>query len=164
GMTGGRGTRELIFGSITADLMDKLPCTIIAIPYKSRILNIDRVAVASDKKSMVPESQLYVLNFITEAFSAKVDIFHVAKKEATVIAEASEVKESYENLFKYNIHRFFEVKGENLLKEIKKYVEEHQIDLLALLHHRSGNHEHKRSITKQLAFSLNIPLLVIPVK
>jgi len=163
GMIGAGGMREQLYGSITANLIDRPPCALMAIPEHCDILTSKNIAVANDNKSVPNPPELYVLNFISEVFDAKVDILHV-KQNGAASLDKKPVKESFEELFKYNIHRYTELKAENLLHAIKNYTYEHKIDLLAVLHRIKIATDQARSVSKQLAFAIKLPLLIIPIK
>lgn len=163
GMIGASGMREQLYGSLTANLIDKPPCALMAIPEHCDILTSKNIAVANDNKSVPNPPELYVLNFISEAFDAKVDIFHV-EQNASKNGDDKPIKDSFEELFKYNMHSYTEVKGDNLLHAIKLYTHENKIDLLAVLHRVKVATDQARSVSKQLAFAIKLPLLIIPIK
>lgn len=165
GMTRKLGTREMMFGSITAKLIDRPPCAIIAIPANCRVLTLKNIGVAIDNQSVANPPELYVIKYLAEAFKAKMNLFHVIKEKAVVKEDSSEVQESFGTVFRNNIHSYEELEGDNLVQAIKTYTKEHQIDLLVVLHHSIANaHLHKRSVSKQLAFITKLPLLIIPIK
>jgi len=163
GMVGTHGAKEMMFGSITAKLIDRPPCAILAIPEQCVVLTAKHIAVASDNELQPRLSEMYVVNYISEAFDSRVDIFHVLQEEKVPTINEDDVKEHYNELFKYNLHDFFEVEDENLIEAIKSYVDDHKIDLLAVLHKNHDNRPHERSVSKQLAFSTKLPLLIVPI-
>lgn len=163
GMIGTGGIQEQPYGSIAADLIDRPPCALLAIPENCNVLTSHKIAVANDNKSPANLPELYVLNFLSEAYKSEVDIFHVTHNSHGATEEPT-VKASFEELFKYNIHSYTEVKGDNLLHAIKKYTYENKIDLLAVLHRVKASINKARSVSKQLAFAIKLPLLIIPTK
>ncbi|MTI21777.1 universal stress protein [Fulvivirga sp. RKSG066] len=163
----GFGDRDLVIGSVTAAVIDSPPCALVVVPPKSTTLNPKHIAIAADYLAMPQSSELYVINYISEAFNSRVDIFHVDQPELVAVGDDNEskIRKSYDKLFSYNLHTFSQVEGEHLVKTIADYAIGNDIDLLTVLHNTTRHKDsHQRSVSKQLAFLAKSPLLIIPVK
>ena len=159
-MRGASGKHDTLLGSLTVSLIDEPPCTLIGIPRKSKVLTHKAVAFASDFVTSPLKSTLYPLLFICEAFDPKVHVLYV-NKDSSITEEMLE--EKFGDLFPYNLKAFAILKGDKVVPALNTYADEHDIDLLTLLHHTSKNLR-KRSITKQYSFIGKTPLLVTSVQ
>ena len=164
GMKGASGRHESEFGSITAHLIDDPTCSILSVPGDCRILTVKQVAVANDNLTPPDKTELYVLSYLSEAFSPKIHIFNVKKQAVQVEAVASS-QDVFDEIFKYNLHTYYDIDKPNVIGSIRDFIQENSIDLLAVFHRISAQRDpFKRSVSKQLAFSLKLPLLITPIK
>ncbi len=164
GMKGASGKHSMEFGSITAHLIDYPACSILSIPGDCRILTIKQVAVAFDNQNPPDKTELYVLSYISEAFSPKIHIFNVKRQKVTVETAAT-AQDVFDDIFRYNLHIYYDIDKPNIIGSIRDFIRENNIDLLTVFHRISAQRDpFKRSVSKQLAFSLKLPLLITPIK
>ncbi len=164
GMKGISARQEEDFGSITAHFIENQECSLLSVPGDCRILNINQMAVASDYETIPDKAQLYTLAFIAQAFSPKVHIFNVKKQVLATAGNTLELKNSFNEIFKYNLHSFHEIDKPGVIGAIRDFIGNNNIDLLAVLHKTNDQKDPlKRSVSKQLAFVLKIPLLIVPI-
>ncbi|MCG8387201.1 MAG: universal stress protein [Cytophagales bacterium] len=164
GMKGASGQHEMEFGSITAHLIDDPVCSILSVPGDCRILTVKQVAVANDNLTPPDKTELYVLSYLSEAFSPKIHIFNV-KKQAVEVETATSSQDLFDDIFKYNLHTYYDIDKPNVIGSIRDFINENNIDLLVVFHRVSTQKDpFKRSVSKQLVFSLKLPLLITPIK
>lgn len=163
GTAGAKAIRGMVSGSITARLIDILPAPIISVPIGCDTLSPKHISIASDNSSIPHISEMYVLNFLAEAFNSRIDIIHI-NSDPDNIQVSNEIKEAYDNLLEFSPHKYQIIIGENLIKEISDSIIRNNTDLLTVLHRRNRyNVGLERSTSKQLAFKSKIPLLIMPV-
>ncbi|TRX52679.1 universal stress protein [Fulvivirga sp. M361] len=166
GMKGASGLHEIKIGSITAHLITDTSCSIISVPKDCRILTFKEMALAMDSLESPNKSELYVISFLAEVFNPKVHIFTVQEnKKREVKSEDERKKKSvFGDIFKYNTSSFYKINESDIVSSIKDFGDKHNIDLLVVFHRVDKQKDpFKRSISKQLAFSLKLPLLICPV-
>ncbi|MEM7107968.1 MAG: universal stress protein [Bacteroidota bacterium] len=164
GMLGASRRHETHFGSLTTHFIDDPSCSLISMPGDCRILTIKQIALASDYTMMPVESKIYTLSYLAESFSSKLHVFNV-KKSHTEKEGKSSLEQKFKGLFKYNLSSFHAIDAPSVISATRKFIEKNNIDLLAVFHLINAQKDPlKRSVSKQLAFALKIPLLVVPIQ
>ncbi len=165
GMRGVTAHKTVLSGSITASLIER-PCSaLLNVPAKARILDISHIGLASDGTDPDEKAMDFLVDLGHKA-GAKISVFHIHK---TSVHEPESLVETMENKFGSLLGDtytgFSDVDGENVVGSLTSYAQEHNIDLLTVMHHCGGDIRDpmKRSISKQLAFRTKVPLLILPV-
>ncbi|MCA6074080.1 universal stress protein [Fulvivirga sedimenti] len=155
--------KEMLSGSITASLIER-PCSaLLSVPGKSKYLGMTHIGVATDGSEPTSDA-MEVLTDLGQKMESKVSVFHVQKKSVPEIAEV-EMRSKFEGLLGELFTGFEDVDGENIVSALSTYANDHNIDLLTVLHHCGGEVKNplRRSVSKQLAFRTRMPLLILPV-
>lgn len=167
GVKGASGIREAIFGSITTVLMDQMPCAMICVPAKCRVLSFEKMLVAVDFNHHLNPPALYVLSYISEAFSSQIKILNIQHNNDTDDEESKREMLKLKDLFKYSMLDFhsFSADAEKIVRGISNYARDAEIDLITVFHLVSNQGQSfKRSKSKQLALTSQLPLLIIPLE
>ncbi|MEM6524514.1 MAG: universal stress protein [Bacteroidota bacterium] len=164
GMLGGSRRHEANFGSLTTYFINDPKCALISIPGDCRILTIKQIALASDYTMVPVESEIYTLSYIAGSFSSKFHVFTVQKSKSEPEGKLH-IEQNFKNLFRYNLSSFHAIDAPSVISATREFIEKNNIDLLAVFHMINPQKDPvKRSVSKQLAFVLRIPLLVVPIQ
>jgi nucleotide-binding universal stress UspA family protein len=152
GTKGSHNAFEKLMGSVTTQVMMHSPCPVLAVPECAEYKPIKKAAYATDFHLKDPEMVLELLS-ICNALGATVSYVHVEKKPDE---PASKVK---------TIAGFAtvdHVSNASVEEGLNTYIEQNDIDLLALFMPRRGLWERlfHSSFTKKIALHTHLPLLV----
>lgn len=163
GTKGASSLKRVLIGSVTADVVEKSLCPVLAVPEKAVFHGLKKIVYATDYHHSDLEALKTVLE-IAEYFNSAVDIVHVCDGEYTVESERgllnifeSEVRKtvSYPNL-SFNL-----CKGKSIHDKLRKYSRSRTTDMLVMsTRHRTITDKlFNRSMTKKMAYHTSIPLL-----
>lgn len=149
---------EKIVGSVTTNtLMRVKNCPVIAVPLESKWKGIDRIAYATDfnPKDEVAASKL--LDFAV-SLAAHVHFVHVETQAQIGEEDDTILLENYP----FDFTDFAVINSPDLITGFDRYLNEKQIDLLALFipKRRLWEQLFHSSFTKKITFHSKIPLIV----
>lgn len=155
--TGITGIREIIFGSVTAEILENSPCPVFAVPQEARMDGVvDQIAIVSECQ---PE-EVAVLDKVLEIAS-----WFGAQVFCLQVDGPSSNQEAFRGRFDGKNNLSFQSLGlkADMEEDLLKYLEENPVDILAMLTRRRSffqNLFHKGQ-TRKLAFSSNVPVLSV---
>jgi nucleotide-binding universal stress UspA family protein len=155
---------EFLFGSVATDVIRETQMPVIIVPEKYEFREIKKVVFADDHSSDPEISPVF--REILEQFSARVFILHVEKEKEKIIVDHEVALTRIEKYFANTQHIYELIENEELIHGIVKFIEEYQIDMVAMLPHRHNLFERlfKESQTKKMAFHTSVPLFVSPIQ
>jgi nucleotide-binding universal stress UspA family protein len=162
GVTGAGKTAEVL-GSNATSVSKKSHSPVIIVPINTKFKKPEKIALACDYKSTVPDKAINQFRQLVKLFNAKVLIFDVLKKTELVTFEKATAEVNLENSLGDIPHSLYFPSGDDLVQETHNFVERNHVDILAVMPHNYsffGGLFH-RSDTKKLALHTNIPLLSI---
>lgn len=164
GMEGTGYLTEKLIGSITTSLIRKAKCPVLAIDKEVRFKNIKKIVLASDYGEIKNKSILAPLKEFAHLFKAHVYILNVAR-ELEIIPSVSKAVEGIklDHLMEEINHSFYYAKNEDIIEGINDFVEEKQIDLVAMIprEHATIQSLFIEPNTKRMAFHTKVPLLAL---
>ncbi len=164
GSTGLQDFLSKIVGTVSLDVMNKAHAPVIIVPRDTVYKPIKRILFATSPESADSKVLREAINF-AQVFKAQIHFVNIAKKEKkekedvlkkvlNELMDKMEVKEPFE---------LVSLDGENVVKELKEYAENNDIDLLMFVNkHRNFFQAliHK-SITQQIALTYEKPIMVM---
>jgi len=163
GTTGEGGFLNKLVGSVSSRVAQQAWCPVMLIPKKYKPKPFRNILYASNNQAMDEVMIREMVDFAV-FHQANIHLIHVKEKNNTEFKVAKSVFEeivltSAPNLsYSYTI-----VESQTVFQGIQTYVKKHDVDLLSMVtSHRSfvADLFHK-SLTKQMVFELDIPLLVL---
>jgi nucleotide-binding universal stress UspA family protein len=164
-----KGTAKVfrkIFGSVTLSLIDKSNIPLIVVPDSVAFQKPTNIALAMDIDPATSPATLQLLKNVGENFYSKVSVVYALKEnfnEDDVVkfsppVNISEITHLYP---KYE----FRV-GNDIVKTIESFTNEQAVNMLAIIPHKHTRTERwfTKSVTKELVFQANLPVLVLPQK
>ena len=151
--------------TITSDLVLKSDCPVIVIPSKYDEFVVKKIALVLDTKLIEDAEVLGTLLDFARRFNAEVYVLTIYKSETEVHDIPDEDK--IEQILEYYLDKFYVthafIENDDLEEGIFDYVEENEIDVLAILPriHAKKLKPSKGELTKLLTLKTRIPLLAI---
>jgi len=151
-----------IFGTNSSHVIEKAKCPVISVPERNLHSDINTIVYATEYLN----SDITCLQNIADLaklFDAEIQVIHISQFND---ADSKKALESFKSKVTKNVSykniSFELLIGNNIEQRIETYVEEEVVDLLVMsAHHRSLMDKlFGKSITKVMAFYLNIPLMV----
>ena len=158
--------KEIILGSNTASLIAKAPCPIFAIPENAKFSGLKKIIFAIDFHEIKNDSVLNPLKELGLLFDSEIDIFSIiTKQEQKAFMEKEIERINSIKIFEHISHSFHIILNEDIQLAIDNYVKETNADILVTMPQKHNFLEllFNKSITRQLAFHVKIPLLCLPL-
>lgn len=163
GTTGASGLEEIIMGNITATVIAKAKCPVIAVPKKASFKHIKHITYATDYLV----SDLYALKKLVEIaklFNATITVVHISGELLT-----HESEEEFMNKFKAKVRKKIKyddiayklIYGRNFINTLEEYILHESSDLLAMSTHLQSIYDKifGKSNTKKMSYHSTIPFL-----
>lgn len=162
GTTGATGAVQKFFiGSNTAEVMTQSTIPVIAIPESSWYTGFGKIVLATDLKHIPDAASFKILNALAKLFDATVHIL-------TIIPDADQSLsvEKFTAIFSGVKHIFSSKISKDITVGIDEYIDENNADLLVMLPQKHGFFDRlfNKSITKEMAYHIRIPMMGIPAK
>ncbi|MEJ6979637.1 universal stress protein [Pedobacter sp. P351] len=150
---------KMLVGSSTRDIIKSSDAPVLVVPQKKISPAVNTIAFATDFKnnSIVPSD---TIKSIVSAFDAKLFIVNVSE-EGELDPDTILNQENFHRLWNSENAEYHYVTNKNIVKGIKAFVDEYQIQLLILIpqHHAFFEGIFHSSITKEFSFDNDIPVL-----
>jgi nucleotide-binding universal stress UspA family protein len=161
GTEGAHGLNKVLFGSITASIIEKVGCPVLVVPGEVPYKPIQEIVFSTDLRHEEQYELQYTIE-LARLFGAHISMLHVKdhvfEEEVNLVArmEAIMNKGEYSNM-SLNID-----KSPSNKEGIYSFAEKVNADIIVMTTH-TRNFIGKllsKSLTKEMAFSTHIPLLV----
>lgn len=163
GTTGASGLEDIIMGNITATVISKAKCPVIAVPEKASFKHVKHITYATDY--LISDlNALKKLVEIAKLFKATITVVHVSNEVLT-----HENEEEFMNKFKAKVKKKIKyeniayklIYGRNFINTLEEYIHHESSDLLAMSTHHQSIYDKVfgKSNTKKMSYHSTIPLL-----
>ncbi|MDZ4844509.1 MAG: universal stress protein [Chitinophagales bacterium] len=157
------GMTKLLVGSVTAAVLEKAKVPVLVVPENVSPENaITDVLYASEFNEEDKRTLNYLIEF-SKALKAKVHFVHVTSGEETGSGQKMiELKMQFIAEKNAGLVEFHNVNSEDVTDGLLDYTGSKHISIMAMLTHRRNFFAKlfDRSLTKEVAFKTNIPLMV----
>lgn len=162
GSMGANGIEELLIGSNTASLVARSVKPVMIIPPNKTYENYRRLIYASD----FSESNFDLFKPVLEMVKydqAEFEIVHVQSKNEKDLLNYEFIIDNYRNNLNYDKLSFSECQDDHVMRAIDEYVQKGICDVVVVSRHKRNFFERlfHRSVSKQMAYHTQIPLLVL---
>jgi nucleotide-binding universal stress UspA family protein len=165
GTSKSQGLTRFFFGSHTNDVLDHIKCPVLLIPEKASFKPIKNIAYATDL-TFDNSKVIRYLASLAKPFNSEISVNHISPLDLPLTDKEKALERSIiEQMDTIAIQLTYRtIKGDSVSKGILDLVDSQQVDLLTLVHKRYDFFEglFHSSISKQLAQSTKVPLLVMP--
>lgn len=170
GTQGATGLKKVFMGSVTANVIGHATVPVFAIPRQYKWKQPANILLATNRFETNPEVLKLILK-IVELFNARLHIIVFTDSDTAEQADYTynekglksyhdELVRKYGNIKITSAH----LKGSEFEDTLQQYISDNSIDIVAMIT-RKRNLLQKifnRSVTKQMAYRTQIPLLAIP--
>jgi nucleotide-binding universal stress UspA family protein len=162
GTKGATGLKEVFLGSNTGAVITETEVAVFGIPEAAKFRPIKNI-VFTTRFRMKDVKALKKVKEIAHHLGANIHCLYV-KTDKSDVKEV--VLEDWKLLFSKDNITFHVIESNHVQKSILDFSNSHDVDMLALLNHKRGFFEElfKQSMTQQLAYHTQVPLLAIPEK
>lgn len=162
GTEGASGLVEIFKGSVAGEILEHANCPVLVVPEKAKFDGqLDRIGFTTEFTEEEKKA-LSIVQDMAKAFDAKVlcvnaDIGHIEPYAHRMEKLQEELSGTYDNM-EYKVMEAIDVES-----AIKAFVEENEIDILAMLTHKRNFLQElfNYSMTKKMAYHLDTPILAI---
>ena len=159
GTKGLTGIARMLFGSVTANLLDKaLPCPLMTVPESAEYKDIRKIVFASTFSVMESETVEKLATF-AKSVAAEIVCLHINADAANKDYNALEQSLMFTPIDNVS---YKTLESKKFVKGIDEYLEQSDTDILAMLTYSRNFVEQifDQSLTKKMLFHTKVPLLV----
>ena len=164
GTKGASGLTKALLGSNTAHVIEKAHCPVLAVPENAEFRFIKKIVFATNFE----DEDLASIHFITDIagyFDSDIIICHVADDDVSTHHESLRFENFKTELAKHapTIKMSFElIAGEDVPERLNEFFIKNKADMIAMSTKKRNLFDRlfDRSLTKEMAYHTDIPLLV----
>lgn len=163
GITGGGLLEETLIGSNTIHVSKHSTKPVIIVPKNAVFNKIEEVALACDFRSVIDTTPVEPIRDLLQATSAKLMVLNIDHSDEHFDPEIPFQSKMLDQLFHSYYPEYHFIDKEDFMEAIHEFVQENKIDLLITIPKKHGVFDQifHRSHTKQMAFHVHVPLMVI---
>lgn len=161
GTKGASGLKEVMVGSVTANLMAEVNCTVIAVPEDAKLIVPKKIVYAVDDQGLAEGKVPTHLADLASALDAEVMILNVVPKGGMAhVGTSSDSKAEPIGVFKNVKHSVHFIEDDDVNRGIRTFIEANGGDMLAMKTRRNDLYSKMfgTSNTKQMMMHTQIPL------
>lgn len=164
GTKGASGLKEMFIGSNTLEVIQSTNCPVLAIPENAKMKTLRKISYATDFREIKNPEALNPLFEIARKLDLPLEFVNVIRSQDEGIGEykAKQAKILEDLAGDIRCSIFF-ISNDDIIDGISEYINEVKPDLFAMLSRKHTLFERifTKSITNQLSFRSEIPLLVL---
>lgn len=161
GSNGATGTKEVIFGSNTINVIRNVDCPVLVIPQEYKYKALNSIVFATNADDKFTRKPLKLLMYIISKFNSELNILTLEKDEGIHFSKEKKIK--MDEFFKGINHSFYTI--ENVPKDIAidSFVQIKQVDLTATIINKESFIKRliSGSITDEITYNSRVPLLIM---
>ncbi len=154
---------ERYVGSTTMQIMEKVPCPVIAIPKEAAYKDFQKIVYATDYQEEDKQVLRQLISWVMP-FQPEITVVHFYKndsliEEAVYNSFVEEIKSYFPNEKLTFIH---EPAPKSMYLSIHEYVIHQEADMLALLHHHRSFIDRiiSANVTQEIAYAASYPVMI----
>ncbi|HZJ20800.1 MAG TPA: universal stress protein [Pricia sp.] len=163
GTQGATGAQEILFGTNTADVIDKANCPVIAVPSKFKYDAPKEILFPTDYEIDYREKQLGELLHLAKKFNSKINVLNVTSSYE-LSQEQKTNKSALAVTFNSISHEYHEVPDTEIITAITDFQSKKGTDFLVMLQNKHTFFErlYIEPVIKKIGFHGNVPFMVLP--
>lgn len=134
GTTGARGLKNIFLGSIAGEILEHACCPVLVVPEKAVLDGkIDKLAFTTIFEDEEKKALQWLIEF-GRLFDFEIHCINVNIDNSSAYAQGmEELKREFNNYGKLQFHL---LEGVDILNEITNFLEENQVDIVAMVNHK----------------------------
>ncbi len=155
--------KEHLIGSNAVRVARHLEVPTIIVPEKVKYHRIKKMAFACDLDKTDEGTLVYIVKYFAHVFDAELEVINIQKPNEELSLDKAESSLLVETKLKTIKHQNIFTTDENVVHGLKTYLTEHPADIVMVnpKKHNIFHNLFQSSVTKDLAFHLNLPILSI---
>lgn len=162
GTQGAAGVKQLFLGTSTVFVIRKAKVPVLVIPENCKFKPVKNILFPSDYLTPYKKEEIYTIIEAAKMHGAEITVLHIQEEYDHPESQIKNKGLLLDQL-KNTSYKEVEVFGKTMPEAILEYIEEHQIDLLAMMNR--GHSFFERILIKQnidqIGFHVHIPFLVV---
>tara|TARA_R110002050_G_scaffold106801_4_gene216941 strand:+ start:54849 stop:55688 length:840 start_codon:yes stop_codon:yes gene_type:complete len=165
GTKGASGIKEVVFGSNTIHIIQKVKCPVLSIPDGYVFEKPTEILFPTDYGIDFTENHLDIFKTIANNFKSKIHVLNVSLGQGLTEAEIAN-KERLEKLLAEFNGTYHRVIDDGVPQAINKFQISNPIKLLMMINNKHSFFENLffKPVINKIGFHLTVPFLVIPSK
>lgn len=153
---------ELFFGTMTASIIKNVKSPVICVPNVAHLSIPKNIMLSIDEQGVANKEEIQPLFDLAENWKSSIAVVHVGSDKEIIAKESSE-RIGINNHLATIDHSFHAIPGDYIEDELTHFAKKNKMDLVALIKRDHGflNNFFHTSLTKNLAFYSEIPLLIL---
>ena len=163
GITGGSKLKEVFVGSNATSVAHNVKSNILIVPAEAKFKEVHKIGFATEFDTENEVKAQKDLKYYADLFNAQVIAINISTDTDLNTPEKAEVMQEVGKEFKDNKFFVKKIESNNVSEEIGYYVSEKNCDWLAVVpkHHNIFGNLFGKSITKKLAYHVDVPILAL---
>ncbi len=163
GTKGASGIKEVLLGSVTADVIQKVSRPLIAVPDRCSFTGFEKLGFAADLREIQDHSCLEPMIEMAKHFSSAIEIVTIQNEVIYASEEEALVGLEIHDILRGVDHKFVRRESEDVIEGIEDYMHEENPDLMVLIPRRTKfwDRVFRISVTKKIALHADVPLLIL---
>ncbi|PBQ33708.1 hypothetical protein CNR22_18620 [Sphingobacteriaceae bacterium] len=164
GMVGEGGfLKQHLIGSFALRAARELTLPLFIVPETAEYRRIHHICFACDMDKIKESTVLYTAKYFATAFDAEIELVTVEKKDMALVSSKDEPYTFLEQRLENTKHKTVYIKDNNVARALDYYLKFHTTDLVMVNPKKHTFFEtlFEESVTRKLAFSVQVPLLIV---
>lgn len=165
GTKGATGAKEIFIGSNTTKIIKKIKsCPLLMVPDNYEFVAPKQIAFPTDFSRDCDARELHFLKRMADLYNSKIRIVHINERQRLTETQEKNytILQQYLGEYEHSFHWIPDYTSK--AEEIKNFVDELEVDMLAMVHYSHSFIERiaREPVIKKIGFQPTIPFLVIP--
>lgn len=158
GTRGASGLKKVLIGSHATSMIDHSRVPVLVVPEKAVFNGLKKIVYATSLYEL--DLEIKTIAMLASIFKATLHVLHVSPETSKAKVDKNFLPELVKTAGYSNIV-YQDIKEDNISKAIDTYIQENNVDMLAMFTHKLDTYEKLfgKSITRELAFHAHVPLL-----
>lgn len=159
GTKGATGLKKVMMGSNATAVINRSSVPVIAVPGETEFKKIKKIVYATDLENI--HEEIKTLAMFARLLDAEIVVLHVIPSDSAKQIDSNKMVTDLITQGKYPKITFHVSKNDHTADEVDSFVVAHKADMLAMFTHKLDFYEKLfgKSVTRQLAFHAQVPLL-----
>lgn len=163
GTKGASGLQKEFFGSNTGAVIQKSKCPVLAIPEGYPFFAPKKIGLAYDLDRVKNNDAFSFLSHVAKEYNSEIVLCSVAEEASEEIVDHAVAGVKMSNYFENIKVSFYLSENDHIIEGINTFIKEKEIDWLVMIarHHTLFERLFHKSLTKEIAYHLQVPLLAL---
>jgi len=163
GTQGVTGTKEVLLGTNTTQVIRKTSCPVIVIPSSFEYVEPKKILFPTDYEIDYKKEQLQQLLELLKIHKANIDVIHVTTGHNLSEAQV-ENKQKLSGFFKGTSHKFHDLPDQGVIEAINQFKASNEINILVMIRNKHTFFERLfvEPVIKKIGLNIETPFMIIP--